>query len=77
MSVICHDDAFQQSEVGEENADHEISLEQIVNESDVLSESEFIVDVGEEEITVEQLSKAINHSYINLKRQNPLHPWLI
>lgn len=36
------------------------------------SETECIVDIGDEEITVEQLSKAINHSYVNLKRQNPL-----
>jgi hypothetical protein len=32
------------------------------------SETECIVDIGDEEITVEMLSKAINHSYVNLKR---------
>lgn len=32
------------------------------------SETECIVDIGDEEITVDLLSKAINHSYINLKR---------
>ena len=36
------------------------------------SETECIVDIGDEDITVEMLSKAINHSYVNLKRQNPL-----
>ena len=36
------------------------------------SETECIVDIGDEEITVEMLSKAINHSYVNLRRQNPL-----
>lgn len=31
------------------------------------SETECIVEIADEEITVEQLSKAINHSYVNLK----------
>jgi len=32
------------------------------------SETECIVEIGDEDITVEMLSKAINHSYVNLKR---------
>ena len=36
------------------------------------SETECLVEIGDEDITVEMLSKAINHSYVNLKRQNPL-----
>ena len=36
------------------------------------SDTEFVVEIADEDITVAQLSKAINHSFVNLKRQNPL-----
>ena len=36
--------------------------------SPYMSETDCIVDIADDEITVEQLSKAINHSYVNLKR---------
>ena len=36
------------------------------------SENECIVDLQDEEITLCTLQKAINHSFVNLKRQNPL-----
>jgi len=43
-----------------------------INDDSTPSETECLVEIGDEDITVEMLSKAINHSYVNLKRQNPL-----